>query len=897
MLIHRDKRAYALRQLYVSVLFGYALPIHLLEQLLPTHDLVLINRKSKKTYASLHKSLFLTAGLYLSGSIQSGKTPTLLNAMLQRYYLTALLSVLLCFMLSPVLGQHWQWANSIVGSNRSHSSRIVLDDAGNSYIVGTVVGSANFGDFTIDSGARSSACIVKYDAEGNILWTKLLKSGFGSGGYSLGIDGQGNIFITGHFTHSVSLDHLTLTGSGAVHMFIAKLDTNGKAIWAKQLGNHTSGAYGYLRVNPIGDIYIIGGFQGRIAFDGIILESVNSCLFIAKYSNNGQVLWVKKYNVTGSPLINGIALDENGNSYIIGSFLGTANFGNYTLTSDDNFTGDIFIAKFDMHGNVQWADKAAGTAYSESRDIAVDKAGNCYITGGFTKTARFGDKYLSSYKGNDGFDSKDIYLAKYNPDGQALWATKWGGPSNENSNAIALDATGNIYLTGDYFWSGADLGKWHLCGNSSVNMFVAKINAEAELQWAIGPGGSDYESPRSIAVDATGNCHITGIFNETGEFGLISIGNSTREEINTFTAKLDVSSFVTPGLATQSLTQTVFCPGASLEVPFVMTGNSTSCNVFVAQLSDAKGLFTNPTIIGTAKESPIKAVIPARMPAGTGYRLRVVSSSPVLSGTDNGVDLTIDAIPAAPKLTAVASGCAPGASILKASGATEEQLYRWYTEAQGGIAIAEAKGDTYITPTLSSPATYFGVVVSKAGCESKRTAITVGTTIAKLEAAAFSNQCGLEDYAWGLAPLELNFINSSTGAVGYLWEFGDGATAAEPEPSHLYEQPGEYSIFLTAYYADGCRERKRIAMVDVKERKPIPNVITPDGTGKNEQFVVQFTCSPLHLKVYNRLGKLVYDQPNYANSWNGADLAVGTYYYQLSAANGQSWKGWIQIIR
>ena len=77
----------------------------------------------------------------------------------------------------------------------------------------------------------------------------------------------------------------------------------------------------------------------------------------------------------------------------------------------------------------------------------------------------------------------------------------------------------------------------------------------------------------------------------------------------------------------------------------------------------------------------------------------------------------------------------------------------------------------------------------------------------------------------------------------------------------------------------------------------MPNVITPNGDGKNQAFAPRVTCLPISLKVYNRWGKLVYEQDNYQNTWDGGNLPADVYYYQLSTNTGLSWKGWVQIMK
>ncbi|MDD4309823.1 MAG: SBBP repeat-containing protein, partial [Candidatus Cloacimonetes bacterium] len=113
-----------------------------------------------------------------------------------------------------------------------------------------------------------------------------------------------------------------------------------------------------------------------------------------------------------------IAVDEFGNQYIIGYFGGTASFGSFTLNSAGS--NDIFAVKLDPSGNLLWVVRAGGIGYDRGIGIAVDGAGNAYLTGWFYGTADFGAYTLNSS------GDRDIFAAKLDPDGNFLWAIQAG---------------------------------------------------------------------------------------------------------------------------------------------------------------------------------------------------------------------------------------------------------------------------------------------------------------------------------------------------------------------------------------------------------------------------------------------------------------------------------------
>jgi gliding motility-associated-like protein len=190
--------------------------------------------------------------------------------------------------------------------------------------------------------------------------------------------------------------------------------------------------------------------------------------------------------------------------------------------------------------------------------------------------------------------------------------------------------------------------------------------------------------------------------------------------------------------------------------------------------------------------------------------------------------------------------------------------------------------------------TYFVQIGACSGISTKEITVSIPAVI---NAAAVPTECGSPTSIQGFAPFTATFTNTTTGATAYLWEFGDGATSSEAVPSHQYTKNGSYEIYLTAYYGNGCRVRQKIAEAQVDKKEMIPNVFTPNGDGLNETFMPRITCLPTDLKIFNRWGKLVYEQKNYQNNWGGQQVSDGIYYYQLTSTKGQIWKGWVEIIR
>ena len=183
-----------------------------------------------------------------------------------------------------------------------------------------------------------------------------------------------------------------------------------------------------------------------------------------------SIVWAKRAGGTGSDSGLGIAVDGSGNSYVTGDFRDSATFGpgetnETTLISGAGpFDFDIFVAKYDASGELVWAKRAGGTGdfdIDQGRGIAVDGSGNSYVTGLFEGSATFGpgesnETTLTSVGPSpspSGGDSFDIFVAKYDASGALVWAKRAGGTGFDEGLGIAVDGSGNSYVTGGFVGS------------------------------------------------------------------------------------------------------------------------------------------------------------------------------------------------------------------------------------------------------------------------------------------------------------------------------------------------------------------------------------------------------------------------------------------------------------
>ena len=469
---------------------------------------------------------------------------------MKRITITALL---LCLFTTFIYAQapDFHWAKQAQGQNSVIGNASGTDNAGNSYVTGTFSNSATFGSTVLTSNGSEDIFIAKYDASGNVLWAK--KGGGVSGDFGTGIvvDGDGNSYLTGYFQGGATFGSTILTCNGTYDFFITKYDASGNVLWTKKGG----GTYSFgdsIAVDISGNIYVSGIFESSATFGSTVLTSSGGYdFFIAKYDASGNVLWAKKGGGTSTDRGNGIAVDGIGNSYVTGSFAASATIGTTVLTSSGS--ADVFIAKYDASGNVLWAKKGGGTGPDIGNGIAVDSSGNSYVTGYFNVDATFGSTLLTSSGGSD------VFIAKYDASGNVSWIKKSGGTGSEVGLDIALDGLGNSYVTG-HFSDTTAFGSTVLSSSGLADVLIAKYDASGNVVWAKKDGGPNFDLGLGIAVDGSGNSYVTGYFYDSSiTFGSTVLSTSGTEmfiaKINALASDANLSNLVlSSGILTPAFT-------------------------------------------------------------------------------------------------------------------------------------------------------------------------------------------------------------------------------------------------------------------------------------------------------------------------------------------------------
>jgi hypothetical protein len=438
-----------------------------------------------------------------------------------------------------------QWAKNIGGTR---GDEIKVDAAGNVYTTGYF---SSVGDFdpgpgtfflTAASGGASESYVSKLDANGNFLWAVRLGGGNGNLNFSIEVDAVGNVYTVGYFSGTADFDPgpavFNLTSNGQYDVGISKLDANGNFVWAKNVGGTTSDLVYSVVINQNGSICLTGNFAGLVDFDpgpsvfnlngdGVFAECFILCLSAA-----GDFIWAREIDGNYSVGSN-VTKDAVGNLYVCGVYDLTADLdpgaGVFSVTTSNGT--DAFVIKLDAGGNFIWGKSFGGPGSQTCESVKTDAAGNVFLTGYFPLTADF-DPGVGVFA-MTALGTSDAFVLKLDASGNFVWAKAFSGSGADNANDIAVDATGNSYITG-LFQNTTDFdpgpGVFNLTAFSN-DIYIAKLDAAGNFGWAIRFGGATLDAGLSVFAGEMGNIYATGFFAGAVDFdpgaGITTLFSST----------------------------------------------------------------------------------------------------------------------------------------------------------------------------------------------------------------------------------------------------------------------------------------------------------------------------------------------------------------------------------
>jgi uncharacterized repeat protein (TIGR02543 family) len=328
-----------------------------------------------------------------------------------------------------------------------------------------------------------------------ITWHTFLGGAGSDFSRAIAVDGSGNIYVAG-FSDATWGTPVNAFGGGTSDGFAAKLNSSGVRQWHTFMGG---GDYDYgngIAVDGSGNVYV-GGYSAATwgtpvnAFGGGGEDG-----FAAKLNSSGVRQWHTFLGGNNHELW-AIAVDGSGNVYVTGVGIPLAG----TPVNPHAGIFDAFAVKLNSSGVRQWHTFLGGTGYDYGWAIAVDGSGNVYVSG--RSDATWGTP-VNAFGGG----TSDAFAAKLDSSGVRQWHTFLGGMGYDEGKAIAVDGSGNIYVSGhsDATW-GTPVNAF---GGGTQDGFAAKLNSSGIRQWHTFLGGMGNDQGYGIAVDGSGNVYVGG---------------------------------------------------------------------------------------------------------------------------------------------------------------------------------------------------------------------------------------------------------------------------------------------------------------------------------------------------------------------------------------------------
>lgn len=328
-----------------------------------------------------------------------------------------------------------QWTRLLGGTGDDfddYAGGVAVDGVGNIYVAGSTESPLFDGQ---NVSGSSDLFLTKFDSGGTQQWTRLLGGMGGEFDGRIAVDGAGNVTVAGHTTSSMLEGQ---AANGDDNTFVARYDANGTKRWIKVFEHHRDWySLEGIALDRVGSVYIASTVT---EIDYTYQNPPRSRPSLTKLDSNGSLVSLPSFSilpvlVEGFP--RGVTLDADGNIFLTGStdgdphpFSGVQGFGE----------DDMFLVKYDSSMTLQWRTWLGGSESDRGSGVAVDGAGNVYVTG---------------YTISDAFDGLstagtfDMFLVKYAGDGAKQWTRVLGSSGWDAGEGVAVDSAGNVYVTGE----------------------------------------------------------------------------------------------------------------------------------------------------------------------------------------------------------------------------------------------------------------------------------------------------------------------------------------------------------------------------------------------------------------------------------------------------------------
>jgi len=512
------------------------------------------------------------------------------------------------------------YSTYLTGTGEDTPAGIAVDGSGYAYIAGTTSST----DFPVTSGTYQGATdvfVTKLNPSGTALvYSTYIGGTANDRAYGMAIDNAGNAYVTG-FTSSNNFPVTVNQFTSGVHAFALKLGSTGNIVYSTALAGNGSETGSAIATDASGSAYVAGNTSSTnfpvTAGSYMTTPGGGGDAFVAKLSSTGQISYATYLGGSASDSVTAIAVDASGNAFV-GGVTSSANFpatmGAYAAAYAGN--QDAFVAKLNPTGSALVYATFLGGSYSDYLNgLALDAAGNCYVTGA-TQSIDF-PTTPGAFKTTLGaFANKSGFVTKLNATGTALvYSTFLSGTNGDDSAlGIAVDSNGAAYVAGfahsSNFPTTPGALKRGPATTSDLDMFLSRFAIDGSaLTYSTRLGSSGTEGAFALALDPVSGVYIAGVSEDSliypttsGAYQASSPKSSSQRFISSVViTKIDfnVSSLCVPSVSPQSQN----LPGHGGTISFSLT-LSPGCPWEAVPSSSSTLTLNNPNY-GVVSTSPI----------------------------------------------------------------------------------------------------------------------------------------------------------------------------------------------------------------------------------------------------------------------------------------------------
>jgi hypothetical protein len=527
--------------------------------------------------------------------------------------------ILLLLSITTFAQPNFQWAKCAGRyTSHDHAFGIATDANGFSYITGEFQDTILFGSTMLinTTGHNSIMYIAKYDSNGNVIWAKIPGGNNSSAGNDVIVDQAGNFYVTGSFDDTLIWNGISLAGTALIqNTFLAKFDSSGNALWAKTASNYWGDFGNKLCMDKDENIYVTGTYEdSSITFGTYTIPCLgHKDVFLAKYDLHGNELWATNIGGIQDDVPGGVTTDAAGNVYVTGAYRNSLTAGTHTITATNNGAAGVFIIKYGTQGNALWAKSSGGfPSNGFGNDIGTDGSANCYVTGYFSSGEIYFDNDTLFNMGID-----DIFILKYDSTGNLIWAKSAGGSDYDRANTLAVDHDGNAFVAGYIKSSYVSFGSFNL---SAVHLdaFVTRYDSTGTAIWGKQSHGNINESVSGISLNGS-DIYFCGDFSST----VCVLGNDSLQNSDQFLGSYDLyvaklSGIITGIPAIRNNSELTIYPNPSSDV-FVLRSNNSELKKMAVEIFDTRG-----TLVKSAYTNSREIILDRSFMSSGVYILRII---------------------------------------------------------------------------------------------------------------------------------------------------------------------------------------------------------------------------------------------------------------------------------